>query len=106
MNQGGVWGGGWFAFPDTIKVTQNGVEGTSSKEGTTVHFPSGHGAEVGPDWQLIEDPTPAPVQIETAPQVEVVPSSETTATVVVIDTPTTASIIPVDTKKDDTLEIP
>ena len=106
INQRRVWAGRWFAFPDPIKVTQNGVEVTRSKEGTTVHFPSGHVAQVGPDWQLIEDPTPAPVRIETAPQVEVVPSSETTATVVVIDTPMTASIIPVDTKKDDTLEIP
>jgi hypothetical protein len=107
-----VWAGGLFALPNPVKVTQFGVEVSRSATGTTVRFLSGHVAEVGPEWQVIEDPTPLPVQppaqepaTEQAQPIPATPEPPAAPTDVVVP-PIPASIIPVDAKKDDTLEVP
>jgi hypothetical protein len=131
VNSRKVWAGGPYAWPNSVKVTHHEVEVMRSAEGTKVRFPSGHTADVGPEWQAIEDPTPISQTIPAAsvsatpsppaplPQGEgeqtasVEPAPPTTPAapnVSVVPTvpavPTTARIIPVDAKKDDTLEIP
>ncbi len=113
-----VWAGGPLALPNPVKITQFGVEVTRSAAGTTVRFPSGYVAQVGPEWQAIEDPTPPPLPppAETPPQAAqpagagmqpgAEPGSGSAAPESPAEAPTPASIIPVDAKKDDTLEIP
>ncbi len=99
-----VWAGGVFALPNPVKVTQQGVEVMRSAGGTTVRFPSGHAVEVGPEWQLIEDPTPEPPAPVAEPTPAALPEPPVTAGPTAPPMP--ASVIPVDAKKDDTLEVP
>ncbi|MEP7288259.1 MAG: hypothetical protein ABI947_21110, partial [Chloroflexota bacterium] len=113
INHRRVWAGGAFALAAPVKVTHLGIEITRSANGTQIKFPSGYSTEISPDWQLIEDPTPEPVQaivprIEAAPepQPQITPDDNDEPSVAPLDLPDTASIIPVDAKKDDTLEIP
>jgi hypothetical protein len=105
-----VWAGGTMALPNPVKVTQYGVEVSRSATGTTVRFSSGHMAQVGPEWQTIEDPTPEPVQPSAPASSQIVQGTESVPAaqpeVLSTEPPTPASIIPVDAKKDDTLEIP
>src|SRR5258708_39489263 len=98
-----VGGGGVLALSNPVKVAQFGVEVTRSGHGTTVRFPSGHVADVGPEWQLIEDPTPEP------PAPEPIPASmpAAPATPEPVEEPASpASIIPIDRRKTETIEIP
>lgn len=101
-----VWAGGVFALSTPVKVDQSGVTVTRSAEGTTVRFPSGYTAEVGPEWQLIEDSTPVTEPPQTA---STSPQPPAKNDVIMVDTPTgsqsAASMIPVKAQKDDTMEI-
>jgi hypothetical protein len=107
-----VWAGGVFVLSKPVTVRQLGVEVVRSATGTRVTFPSGRRVEVGPEWQLVDDPTPPPVvhpdAVISAPPAAPPPT----------DVPEEAhigqpgepgsdeAIIPVDSKKDDTMEIP
>jgi hypothetical protein len=108
-----VWAGGVFALPKPVTVRQFGVEVVRSTTGTRIMFPSGKRIEVGPEWQLVEDPTPPPVvhpdvalsaPPSTPPPPPDVPEGAQIGAPP--DLEPGESIIPVDSKKDDTMEIP
>ncbi len=106
VNARKVWAGGPMALPNPVKITQYGVEVTRSATGTSVRFPSGHVAQVGPEWQAIEDPQPTPPPAEQPPAAEQPSTPPIPTPQPPVEAPTPASMIPVDAKKDDTLEIP
>jgi hypothetical protein len=117
LNERKVWAGGPFGLAKPVKVTLFGVEVTRSAKGSTIKFPSGYTREIGPEWQVIEDPTPPPPVPE---KVEAPETTESSKPLVMLEAnpaeeepvserppiPADASLIPVDTKKDDTVEIP
>ncbi|HLY26565.1 MAG TPA: hypothetical protein VKQ72_09515, partial [Aggregatilineales bacterium] len=106
VNSRRVWAGGKQLFPGKVQVTQFGVSVTRNSSGTHVHFPSGYEATVGSEWQLIEDPTPVPVEKPQAPVQSDLAANPVSANEAVPNSPGTSSVIRVDAKKDDTLEIP
>jgi hypothetical protein len=69
ISTGKVWTGGLFHWGEPIVFTQHGVRIERSAEGTTVHFPSGHQAQLPADapWQEVIDPNPAPPPSIAAP---------------------------------------
>ncbi|MCC7207198.1 MAG: hypothetical protein IT323_07830 [Anaerolineae bacterium] len=112
-----VWAGGPFVLPRPVTVRHLGVEVVRSAAGTRITFPSGKRIEVGPEWQLVDDPTPPPVvnpeAVTSAPVVTPAAPPPDVPEEAHIGQPGPAgesgdseAIIPVDAKKDDTMEIP
>ena len=108
-----VWAGGPFALPKPVTVRQLGVEVVRSVTGAQITFPSGKRVEVGPEWQLVEDPTPPPVVhpdvvLSALPAAPPAPADAPEETPIGEPSESGAdeAIIPVDSKKDDTMEIP
>lgn len=58
-----VWVGGEFTWGAPISVEQHGLTVERDAEETRIKFPSGHSETLPADaaWQLVRDPTPAPV---------------------------------------------
>lgn len=106
INERRVWAGGTFALANPVRIRRGQMEITRSSSGTKVQFATGYIAEVGPEWQLIEDKMPVapPAAIpEEVPHAEATPATPIPADMPEADSP---SLIPVDTRKDETMEIP
>lgn len=69
ISTGKVWTGGPFHWSEPIIFTQQGVRVERSADGTAIHFPSGHQAQLPADapWQEVIDPNPAPPPSIAAP---------------------------------------
>ena len=69
---------GHYYWDEPITLTQLGIKISRSQESTSIQFPSGHEVTLDQvsDWQLIEDPNPAPMpKIPTSLQKQTSPLS-------------------------------